>query len=361
MPELPEVETVRARIEPLLVGRRFERVEINDPRLVRPFDPAEVAAELDGRTRRVGRAARQVPDRALRVGRALLDPSPDDGSLGTAPELEDDPHRRAARQTRRWLRPRLPRRAPLRHVAPARAGRARSVPRGAARRGAARRGLHGRAPRRAPREARAPVKAALLDQRTLAGMGNIYVDEALWRARIHPLRPAESIDRKSCAASTRRSAPRSRSASRARARRSATTAFRTAARARCRRVQGVRPRGEPCERCGTPIAKITRRRARDVVLPACQRDASGGEQFVEPALALEAPELRVAADRPAVDQDLRHRPAAGELVEPLRGRPGRRRGRSPRRRAASRRAAPSRGRSSRTSASNTSESGHHRF
>src|SRR5437660_11831019 len=34
---------------------------------------------------------------------------------------------------------------------------------------------------------KAPIKAALLDQRTLAGMGNIYVDEALWRARIHPL------------------------------------------------------------------------------------------------------------------------------------------------------------------------------
>jgi formamidopyrimidine-DNA glycosylase len=42
---------------------------------------------------------------------------------------------------------------------------------------------------------RAPIKAALLDQRTLAGMGNIYVDEALWRARIHPLRPASTIDR----------------------------------------------------------------------------------------------------------------------------------------------------------------------
>src|SRR5205085_7262451 len=37
---------------------------------------------------------------------------------------------------------------------------------------------------------RAPVKAALLDQRTLAGMGNIYVHEALWRAKIHPRRPA---------------------------------------------------------------------------------------------------------------------------------------------------------------------------
>src|SRR6185295_14478923 len=35
---------------------------------------------------------------------------------------------------------------------------------------------------------RAPIKSALLDQRTLAGMGNIYVDEALWRAKVHPLR-----------------------------------------------------------------------------------------------------------------------------------------------------------------------------
>ena len=42
----------------------------------------------------------------------------------------------------------------------------------------------------APRRRRAPVKAAILDQRTLAGVGNIYADEALWRARIHPLREA---------------------------------------------------------------------------------------------------------------------------------------------------------------------------
>src|SRR6185295_10898703 len=41
---------------------------------------------------------------------------------------------------------------------------------------------------------RAPVKAALLDQRTLAGLGNIYVDEALWRARIHPLKPARELE-----------------------------------------------------------------------------------------------------------------------------------------------------------------------
>ena len=41
---------------------------------------------------------------------------------------------------------------------------------------------------------RAPLKAALLDQRTLAGLGNIYVDEALWYARLHPLRPAGGLD-----------------------------------------------------------------------------------------------------------------------------------------------------------------------
>src|SRR5947207_4968061 len=40
---------------------------------------------------------------------------------------------------------------------------------------------------------KAPIKAALLDQRALAGLGNIYVDEALWRARVHPLRPAGEL------------------------------------------------------------------------------------------------------------------------------------------------------------------------
>src|SRR5438552_14324595 len=48
MPELPDVETVRMSLEPKLVGRRFEDVEILDSRLTRPTDPAEVAAELTG-------------------------------------------------------------------------------------------------------------------------------------------------------------------------------------------------------------------------------------------------------------------------------------------------------------------------
>ena len=40
---------------------------------------------------------------------------------------------------------------------------------------------------------RAPVKALLLDQRVVAGLGNIYADEALWWARIHPLRPGNDL------------------------------------------------------------------------------------------------------------------------------------------------------------------------
>jgi formamidopyrimidine-DNA glycosylase len=38
-----------------------------------------------------------------------------------------------------------------------------------------------------------PIKAALLDQSIVAGLGNIYVDEALFKARIHPIRPAKSL------------------------------------------------------------------------------------------------------------------------------------------------------------------------
>jgi formamidopyrimidine-DNA glycosylase len=41
----------------------------------------------------------------------------------------------------------------------------------------------------------APIKAFLLDQRRIAGVGNIYADEALHRARIHPLRPAGRLSR----------------------------------------------------------------------------------------------------------------------------------------------------------------------
>ena len=102
-----------------------------------------------------------------------------------------------------------------------------------------------------------PIKAALLDQRTVAGLGNIYADEALWRARIHPLRPAGELSPRSCAACPRAIRDALRHGI---ARQGATLRD-------YRRPDGsaggmqhefhVYGRdGEPCDRCGTPIEKI---------------------------------------------------------------------------------------------------------
>jgi formamidopyrimidine-DNA glycosylase len=46
----------------------------------------------------------------------------------------------------------------------------------------------------------APLKSFLLDQRRVAGVGNIYADEALWRAELHPLSPAGSMRAEHCEA-----------------------------------------------------------------------------------------------------------------------------------------------------------------
>ncbi len=97
MPELPEVETIRLKLEPHLVGRRFDRVEIGDPRLVRPLEPGAVAAELEGE--RVSALERRGKYLIVRFesGRALLIHLRMTGSLRHAAkgELADDPYRRA--------------------------------------------------------------------------------------------------------------------------------------------------------------------------------------------------------------------------------------------------------------------------
>ncbi len=195
MPELPEVETIRLALEPHVVGRRFERVEIDDPRLVRPFEPTAVAAELEGeRVEALERRGKYLIVR-FQSGRALLIHLRMTGSLRHAApgSLADDPHRRAVvrlddgsdvayRDVRRFGTWHLLEPHELDPYLVQRLGREPLERTFTARRLAER--LEGR---------RAPVKAALLDQRTVAGLGNIYVDEALWRARVHPLRPAGTL------------------------------------------------------------------------------------------------------------------------------------------------------------------------
>ncbi|MGZ6674568.1 MAG: bifunctional DNA-formamidopyrimidine glycosylase/DNA-(apurinic or apyrimidinic site) lyase, partial [Solirubrobacteraceae bacterium] len=117
--------------------------------------------------------------------------------------------------------------------------------------------LSGEALRRMARGRRAPVKAFLLDQRRIAGVGNIYADEALFRAGIHPLRPVGSLTRAQCDAL-------------AVAVREALAAGVAAGGATIddfRHVDGVRGafqneflvhrrRGEPCPRCAAPVVKF---------------------------------------------------------------------------------------------------------
>ncbi len=274
MPELPEVETIRLALEPHVVGRTFERVEILDPRLVRPFEPLAVAAELEGE--RVAALERRGKYLLLRFesGRVLLIHLRMTGSLRHARDgqLGDDPYRRAVvtlddgsdvayRDVRRFgtwnlLEPEkvddyLGRRLggePLERTFTAKRLGER---------------LAGR---------RAPLKAALLDQRTVAGLGNIYVDEALWRARLHPLREAGRLDGDELRRLAKgiRESLRAGLARQGASLRDYSTPDGSRGRAQERfRVYGRA--GEPCPRCGTPIDKIRVGGRGTWYCPDCQR------------------------------------------------------------------------------------------
>jgi len=296
MPELPEVETVRAQLEPKLVGRRLADVQIADHRLTRPHDPTVVAAELTGeRVTALDRRGKYVVVR-FESGRVLLIHLRMTGQLlhvpaglhdsaglhdlaglhdGSGSLPVDDPHRRAVvrlddgsdvvyRDVRRfgtWL---LIEPGEVDPYLAQRLGREPLAPAFTARRlGEA---LAGR---------KAPVKAAILDQRRLAGVGNIYADEALWRAQIHPQRPAGELTEAEIAALHRGI----RAALRAGIARQGATLrdYRTPGGASGQmqhefKVYGRT--GEPCERCGTPIEKIRAAGRGTWYCPACQKLSS---------------------------------------------------------------------------------------
>jgi formamidopyrimidine-DNA glycosylase len=274
VPELPEVETVRARIAPVLEGRLLERVEILDPRLVRPYEPAEVAAELEGeRVAAVDRRGKYLIVR-FDSGRALLVHLRMTGSfrVGLEAAAVEDPHRRASmvlddgtevgyRDVRRfgtWLL------LEPEEVQPYLGAKVGEEPFDALFTVAH---LSERLETR-----RAPIKAALLDQRTLAGLGNIYTDEALWWARIHPLRPAESLERNEV---RRLHRAIRRALERGIARQGADLGDGVYRGGRMQQEFKVYGRAdEPCDRCGTPIAK-TRVGGRGTwFCPECQPQAA---------------------------------------------------------------------------------------
>ena len=250
MPELPEVETVRRTLEPVLTGRTLRRVTISDGRLTRPYDPVHVAAELQGE--RVAQVDRRGKYLILRFasGRALLVHLRMTGSFHVDEEASheraiatlDDRRRVSYRDVRRfgtWL---LLEPGEVQPYLDARVG---EEPFDALFTVAH---LGERIAKR-----KAPIKAALLDQRTLAGLGNIYTDEALWWARIHPLRPAESLERDEVRHLHR--AIR-RALERGIARQGADLGDGVYRGGRMQKEFKVYGRAdEPCDRCGTPIVK----------------------------------------------------------------------------------------------------------
>jgi formamidopyrimidine-DNA glycosylase len=195
MPELPEVEIVRRSLSPVVEGRVLEDVRIDDIRLVAPEAPADIAAELTGR--RIEHLERRGKYLAWSLdGEALLATHlrmtgmfrlPEDGLPERTRALMrlDDGRLIAYTDTRRFGTWELLRtREEQGEFFSARLGPEPLDDEFTA-----------RWLRTVLRRRTGPLKAVILDQRVCAGMGNIYASEALFRARLHPLRRANSLSR----------------------------------------------------------------------------------------------------------------------------------------------------------------------
>ena len=193
MPELPEVETIRRQLAPAVEGRRLAEVKVLDPRWCEPAPPWEVADAIRGRRiecldrrgkylvweltgdvhlvmhlRMTGNLLYTENARFARVRFDLDDGGTvlfcDQRRFGTGVVLLGGDARDEYFASRLGVEPLSADFTPehLREIA---------------------------------RGRRAPAKAFLLSQERIAGVGNIYADEALFRARIHPLRPIGTLKR----------------------------------------------------------------------------------------------------------------------------------------------------------------------
>jgi formamidopyrimidine-DNA glycosylase len=274
MPELPEVETIRRLLAPLLSGRTILGAEVFDPRLVLPLAPAEMERGIEGqRLVALERRGKYLLFR-FEGGLSLLAHLRMTGSfryLATEPHAPA-PHRRALfrfddgaeleyRDLRRFGTWRLLEREQLESYLAERVGPEPLSPDFTVE--FLRERLRGR---------RAPLKAALLDQRTVAGLGNIYCDEALWLARLHPARPAGSLGRRALVRlhdSIRAALEQGIARQGASVRDYALPSGERGSMQEELRVYGRA--GERCQRCGTAIAK-TRVAGRGTwYCPHCQR------------------------------------------------------------------------------------------
>lgn len=194
MPELPEVESVRQSLRSLLIGRTVRAVRVSLPRIVRSPDVDEFTRSLeDQEFQEIRRRGKYL---LIDIGPyTLVSHLRMEGRYGLYPSVEplqshthvvfdlDDGQQLRYRDVRQF-------------------GTMDLLPRGAEERLEGVAGL-GREPLCSGFDAsylgsrlagrRTPIKVALLSQAVVAGLGNIYVDEVLFRAKIHPLRQAGDL------------------------------------------------------------------------------------------------------------------------------------------------------------------------
>lgn len=197
MPELPEVETVRAGLAPLITGRRVVAVEVRTGQLRRPVPP-ELRQLMTGASftgaRRRGKYLLLDTDRGLTLlvhlgmtGRLLIEAPGRRADPAISARHDhivmtlDDGNRLTYNDARRFGAVEVFR-TDREHPSLAAMGPEPLGP-----------DFDGESLTRAFAGKRSPVKTALLDQSLVAGIGNIYACEALWRARVSPLRQAQSL------------------------------------------------------------------------------------------------------------------------------------------------------------------------
>jgi formamidopyrimidine-DNA glycosylase len=194
VPELPEVERARALVEARALGRRIAAIDDADTWVCRPHSPGEISDALVGRT--LTKALRrgksmwvetddgEGPDLGIHLGmagRIVVDDSAAGDRVRGAdgPKWDrftirfEDGGMLALRDKRRLGRVRLE--PDLTGVGPDAALVGREEFRARVGRGTA------------------PLKARIMDQAVIAGVGNLLADEALWQARLSPLREAGSL------------------------------------------------------------------------------------------------------------------------------------------------------------------------
>ena len=275
MPELPEVETIRRQLAPRVAGRTIVEAEVLDSLWCAPRPPEEVEHDLrgeliEGLDRRgkylvISLEGERFLVMHLRMTGNLLWVDAGDDASGR-PYLRvrlvlDDDHRLLFVDLRRFGTGLvIDGRDELEAYFGARLGPEPLDPEFT--------------PAVLAREARgrkAPIKAFLLDQRRIAGVGNIYADEALFRARLHPLRPAGRLRRSELErlhagiVETLEAGIRWQGASIDRYRDS------NGARGSMQKEFLVHLReGEPCVRCGRPVVKLVAAGRGTYICPRCQ-------------------------------------------------------------------------------------------